>query len=45
MVLDFGKKISEGSPAEVLANEHVKRAYLGEDDELLRAAEEEGAPR
>jgi branched-chain amino acid transport system ATP-binding protein len=45
MVLDFGKKISEGSPAEVLANEHVKRAYLGEDDELLRAADEEGAPR
>ena len=41
MVLDFGKKISEGSPEEVLANEHVKRAYLGEDDELLRAAEEE----
>jgi hypothetical protein len=29
----------------VLANEHVKRAYLGEDDELLRAAEEERAPR
>jgi hypothetical protein len=23
----------------VLANEHVKRAYLGEDDELLREAE------
>jgi branched-chain amino acid transport system ATP-binding protein len=45
MVLDFGKKISEGSPAEVLANEHVKRAYLGEDDELLRAEDEERAPR
>jgi branched-chain amino acid transport system ATP-binding protein len=44
MVLDFGKKISEGSPAEVLANEHVKRAYLGEDDELLRAEDEERAP-
>jgi branched-chain amino acid transport system ATP-binding protein len=39
MVLDFGKKISEGTPEEVLANEHVKRAYLGEDDELLREAE------
>jgi branched-chain amino acid transport system ATP-binding protein len=46
MVLDFGRKISEGSPEEVLANEHVKRAYLGEDDELLReeaAAAEDGA--
>ncbi len=30
MVLDFGKKIAEGLPDEVLANEHVKRAYLGE---------------
>ncbi|WP_456236936.1 ABC transporter ATP-binding protein C-terminal domain-containing protein [Elioraea tepida] len=35
MVLDFGKKIAEGRPEEVLANEHVKRAYLGEVDELL----------
>ena len=24
-----------------LADEHVKRAYLGEDDEVLRAAAEE----
>ena len=32
MVLDFGRKICEGSPEEVLANEHVKRAYLGVDD-------------
>jgi branched-chain amino acid transport system ATP-binding protein len=41
MVLDFGKKICEGSPDEVLANEHVRRAYLGEADELLLAEGEE----
>ncbi len=31
MVLDFGKKIAEGLPEEVMANDHVKKAYLGED--------------
>jgi branched-chain amino acid transport system ATP-binding protein len=35
MVLDFGKRIAIGTPDEVRENEHVKRAYLGVEDELL----------
>jgi branched-chain amino acid transport system ATP-binding protein len=31
MVLDFGKKIAEGLPDEIMNNDYVKRAYLGED--------------
>jgi len=45
MVLDFGKKISEGSPEEVMANKDVRRAYLGEDDEVLPAADGERVVR
>ncbi len=38
MVLDFGKKIAEGLPDEVLANDHVRRAYLGDLDDEPTAA-------
>ncbi|TKB48153.1 ABC transporter ATP-binding protein [Ferrimonas sediminicola] len=39
MVLDFGKKLISGLPEQVMADEHVKRAYLGleEDDEMQEA--------
>lgn len=35
VVLDFGKKIAEGSPLQVIDDPHVRKAYLGEDEEPL----------
>jgi branched-chain amino acid transport system ATP-binding protein len=38
MVLDFGKKLISGLPDEVMADPHVKRAYLGIEDDLEEAS-------
>jgi len=34
MVLDFGQKIAEGSPQDVMNTEEVKKAYLGSEVEI-----------
>ena len=33
MVLNFGEKIAEGSPRQVMENEAVRKAYLGSEEE------------
>ncbi len=39
-VLDFGVKISEGTPSEVAEDPVVIKAYIGEEDDFLREREE-----
>ena len=34
LVMNFGSKLAEGIPSEVMKNERVRRAYLGEEVSL-----------
>ncbi len=43
MVLDFGRKIAEGLPDEIKANDDVKRAYLGQDHGVAETRTPEAA--
>jgi branched-chain amino acid transport system ATP-binding protein len=43
MVLDFGRKIAEGLPDDIKANEEVKRAYLGQEHSIVSSADAEVA--
>ena len=45
MVPVFGRRPAEGDPPAVLADPHVKRAYLGEEDEVLVDPDDKPAVR